>query len=47
MQIEQFTQTETGKWLLSEYRGEDSKLSLKFIDFEINLADLYDKIKFD
>ncbi len=47
MQVEQFTQTESGKWLLSEHQGEDSKLSLKFIDFEISLADLYDKVNFD
>lgn len=47
MQIEQFTKTESGQWLLSDYRGEDSKLSLKFIDFEITLADLYDKVNFD
>ena len=47
MQVEQFTKTESEQWLLSEYRGEDSKLSLKFIDFEITLADLYDKVNFD
>ncbi|MEM1167988.1 MAG: Uma2 family endonuclease [Cyanobacteria bacterium P01_H01_bin.35] len=47
MQVEQFTQTESGQWLLSEHRGEESKLSLKFIDFEITLADLYDKVNFD
>ncbi len=47
MQVEQFTQTESGQWLLSEHRGEDSKLSLKFIHFEITLADLYDKVNFD
>ncbi|MGD1809043.1 Uma2 family endonuclease [Dapis sp. BLCC M126] len=47
MQVEQFTKTESGQWLLSEYRGEESKLSLKFIDFEITLADLYDKVNFD
>ncbi|MDJ0517454.1 MAG: Uma2 family endonuclease [Trichodesmium sp. MO_231.B1] len=47
MQVEQFTKTESGQWLLSEHKGEDSKLSLKFIDFEINLANLYDKVNFD
>ncbi|MGK7922920.1 MAG: Uma2 family endonuclease [Trichodesmium sp.] len=47
MQVEQFTKTESGQWLLSEHRGEDSKLSLKCIDFEITLADLYDKVNFD
>ena len=47
MQVEQFTQTETRKWLWSEYRGENSKLSLKFIDVEISLVDLDDQVKFD
>ncbi len=47
MQVEQFTKTESEQWLLSEHRGEDSKLSLKFIDFEITLADLYDKVNFN
>ncbi len=47
MQVEQFTKTESGQWLLSEHQGENSKLSLKFIDFEITLADLYDKVNFD
>ncbi len=47
MEVEQFTKTESEQWLLSEYRGEDRKLSLKFINFEITLADLYDKVNFD
>ena len=44
--VEQFTKTEAGKWLFSEYEGENTTLSLVSIPFEISLADIYDKVDF-
>jgi Uma2 family endonuclease len=43
----QHTKTETGQWLLTEYRGEESSLSLKAIEFELGLADIYEGVDFD
>ncbi|WP_254172905.1 Uma2 family endonuclease [Planktothrix pseudagardhii] len=44
--VEQFTKTDNGKWLLSEYEGETATLSLASVAFEISLADIYDKVDF-
>lgn len=42
----QHTKTETGQWLLSEYQGRDSTMTLQAIEFEISLADLYAGVDF-
>ncbi|MEC4894338.1 MAG: Uma2 family endonuclease [Oscillatoria sp. PMC 1051.18] len=44
--VEQFTKTESGQWLLSEYQGEQAVLSLHSLEFEISLAELYDRVDF-
>ncbi len=43
----QYTQTETGQWLLTEYRGEDANLVVQSFPFEMSLADLYEGIDFE
>jgi Uma2 family endonuclease len=43
----QYTKTETGQWLLTEYRGEDATLSVKAIEFELPITDLYEGVDFD
>lgn len=43
----QHTKTETGQWLLTEYKGKDATLSLKAVEFELSLADLYEGVDFD
>jgi Uma2 family endonuclease len=45
--VMQYTKTEDGKWLLSEYEGEDSTLRLSSISFEISLKDLYTGVNFN
>jgi Uma2 family endonuclease len=45
--IIQHTKTETGQWLLTEYRGEESSLSLKAIQFDLGLSDIYEGVDFD
>ena len=45
--VEQYSKTDSGKWLFCEYEGENSSLSLSTIEFEIALADLYDKVNWD
>lgn len=47
MHVEQFVKTETNQWLLSEYEGEESKISFMSFPFEISLCDIYDKVDFE
>lgn len=42
--IMQYTKTESGQWLLSEYTDDSGMLSLATIPFEISLADLYEGV---
>ena len=44
--VEQFTKTEDGKWLLSEYKGDDAVLSLKSVEFQISLSSIYKNVEF-
>ena len=43
----QYTKTQEGKWLLTEYEGETAAVKLETIDFEISLKDLYEGVNFD
>lgn len=44
--IEQFSKTESGQWLLSDYEGEEATLSLMSVSLAISLLDIYDKVDF-
>jgi Uma2 family endonuclease len=43
----QFNKTQEGKWLLSEYMGVDSTLSLNSVEFQISFPELYENVIFD
>jgi Uma2 family endonuclease len=43
----QFNKTQEGKWLLSEYMGVDSTLSLSSVEFQISFPELYENVIFD
>jgi Uma2 family endonuclease len=43
----QHTKTETGQWLLTEYRGKEATLSFKVIELELSLTNLYEGVDFD
>jgi Uma2 family endonuclease len=45
--VMQFNKTEEGKWLLSEYMGVNSTLSLISVNFQIYFPDLYENVIFD
>ncbi|MDY7005308.1 MAG: Uma2 family endonuclease [Cyanobacteriota bacterium] len=45
--VEQFSKTEDGKWLLSEYEGDESVLSLSSVEFQISLSDIYENVEFE
>ena len=45
--VEQYYKTDEKKWIFSEYEDEDSVLILSSIQFEISLADIYDKVDFE
>lgn len=47
MHIEQFAKTADNKWILSEYDGQDTILTLNHIQFQVSLKDIYDKVDFD
>lgn len=46
MHVEQYARTEAGKWLFSESDGEHATLTLSSLAFELELAELYDKVDF-
>ncbi len=47
MQIQQFYKNENNQWVLAEYEGENSVLSLKCVDFQIPLSELYENVEFE
>jgi Uma2 family endonuclease len=42
----QYSRTSEEKWTLTEYKSEDAVLSLKSVQFEISLLDLYAEVEF-
>lgn len=45
--IEQFSKTAFKRWSLREYDAEDQAISLNLVQFQISLADVYNKVKFE
>jgi Uma2 family endonuclease len=45
--VMQFNKTQEGKWLLSEYTGVNSTLSLNSVEFQISFPELYENVIFD
>ena len=45
--VMQFNKTQEGKWLLSEYMGVNSTLSLNSVEFQISFPELYKNVIFD
>jgi Uma2 family endonuclease len=45
--VMQFNKTQEGKWLLSEYTGVNSILSLNSVEFQISFPELYENVIFD
>jgi Uma2 family endonuclease len=45
--VKQFAKNEQGKWVLTDYRGEEAVLKLESLDFEITLKELYKKVDFN
>lgn len=44
--VDKYTKQDDGKWVLTEFLGEDAVLTLDTIDFAISLKDLYKKVSF-
>ena len=47
MSVEQFSRTADNKWLLSEFIDAAAVVALSSVQFQISLADLYDKVEFE
>jgi Uma2 family endonuclease len=45
--VEQYSKTDSHKWIFTEYNETEVSISLSSIPFEIRLADLYDSIDFE
>jgi Uma2 family endonuclease len=45
--VKQFAKNQEGKWVLSEYEGEDSILVLESVEFQLGLRELYQRVDFD
>ena len=43
----QYTKTEAGKWLLSEYETEDALIQLSSVDLELELSEIYTGVDFN
>jgi Uma2 family endonuclease len=44
--VEQYAKQPDGKWILTDYVGEDAVLKLESVNFEISLMDLYKRVVF-
>lgn len=44
--VEHYVKTAANQWLLSEYNDPDVTLSFKILDFQIQIAELYENIEF-
>ena len=45
--IEQYSKTANKRWSLREYDTEDTAITLASVQFQISLANVYNKVKFD
>lgn len=45
--VEQYAKTANKRWSLREYDAEDTAITLASVEFQISLADVYNKAKFD
>ena len=43
--VMQFNKIKQGKWVLSEYRNDNSALSLQAVKFDISFEDIYENVK--
>ena len=44
--VDQYTKQNDGRWIITEYLGEDAILKLESVDFAISLRDLYKRVRF-
>ena len=45
--VKHFAKTSEGKWLLTEYESAEAVLSLSALEFQIQLSEIYEGIKFE
>lgn len=45
--VKQFAKNQEGKWVLTEYEGEDSTLVLESVEFQIGIRELYQRVNFE
>jgi len=46
MQVEKFTKNDVNQWILTEYAGQEAKITFDSFEFEISLDELYDRVNF-
>lgn len=45
--VEHYSKTANKRWSLREYDAEDTAITFASVEFQISLADVYNKVKFD
>ncbi|NJL09721.1 MAG: hypothetical protein HC908_04495 [Calothrix sp. SM1_7_51] len=45
--VEQYFKTEDNRWVLTQYKNEEVKITLTSIPFEFSVADIYDNVDFN
>jgi Uma2 family endonuclease len=47
MHVEQYSKTDNNRWIFTEYEDAEQTISLESVNFQISLADIYDKVNFE
>ncbi|MBW4512957.1 MAG: Uma2 family endonuclease [Scytonematopsis contorta HA4267-MV1] len=47
MHVEQYSKTDNNRWIFTEYEDAEQTISLESVNFQILLADIYDKVNFE
>ncbi|MCU0535828.1 MAG: Uma2 family endonuclease [Hydrococcus sp. Prado102] len=45
--VKQFAKNQEGKWVLTEYEGENATLVLESVEFQIGVRELYQRVNFE
>jgi Uma2 family endonuclease len=45
--LKQFAKNQEAKWVLTDYYGQDARLKLESIDFQLSLQELYKRVDFN
>jgi Uma2 family endonuclease len=47
MHVEQYSKTDNNRWIFTEYEDAEQIIFFESINFQLSLADIYDKVNFE